>query len=364
MKKKKVIMFVLLLFAIMVTSIHIGFDEAFAMNTECNGEIVSVGVSPIEYVLTKTVPVGIEVDTHSLKESYRRDEIVATEEIDVFLVYSKGEKELVDAQISSVDTTTCGKKTIEIVFGDYKKSIDVEVTYTVEDVEHKTKYAAKDMELYDGPGSEFPVNKTVEKYTELIMTGVADNGWARVTLEDKALFCPVEILDSRNKKYDNIIIGEKGTTQSIVDLANELWNETVPFWVKKKFAESDWNFKISAQGLRYRYGYPMSIAGVTDFGKHVIFLDNRVNPVKNSMLHELGHFVDYSNGWASDSAEFRKIFNKEKYTYVDCTSVGDGHETSSAKEYFASVFQSILIDEENCKKTAPKSYEFICRYFE
>lgn len=170
--------------------------------------------------------------------------------------------------------------------------------------------------------------------------------------------------NTQNKDYNSITISESNNTDYVASLANDIWNTQVPDDIKVKFVNSGWKIVISDQSLKNRFGYGSSIAGVTYFNEHTIYLDNRKVCPSRALIHEIGHYIDYTNNWPSMTKEFADIFESEKRSFIDCTSVGDGHETSSVEEYFASVWQNALVNRERCRQQVPKSYEFVCRYMQ
>ena len=119
---------------------------------------------------------------------------------------------------------------------------------------------------------------------------------------------------------------------------------------------------VSAIPLKIRYNCNVSVAGIADPRLETIFLDNRKSAVRRSMIHELGHFVDCINDYPSTSVEFQLIFESEKNDFIDCTSIGDGHEISSSTEYFASVMCNIILNNQNCQWQIPRTYAFVVGY--
>lgn len=317
---------------------------------------------------------GIKLYTENVKKTYSLNEELDFEGLNVVVVYNTGEEKKLSNEnykIFPADTTTYGSKEVVISYGDYSEKFDIEVCYVVTDIEPTTKYASCSLNLREGASTQFEKLTTISVNTEVTVIGEVDNGWVKVLYKDEEYFCSGKYLSDKKVEvvstqpaspYDNKVTGEPGTSADVINSANANWNSQVPNWLKQKFVESGWTIEISAVPLNQRYGYSISIAGVADYDARKIFIDNRMSPTRRAILHELGHFIDDLYGFPSYSSEFAEIFNAEKYSFVDCTSVGDGHETSSVSEYFASVFQNAIINGANCKNQAPRSYEFVCRY--
>ena len=314
---------------------------------------------------------GICIDVTNLKTDYVRGETIDFSGLKVYLQYSDTtEEELsnVDYTVSTIDTSVCGTYDVFVQYEDFTEGFEVHVTYQVQDVDDKVQYSSTSLNLRSGPGTEFEKVTSVELNDELIVTGEVDNGWVRVLYNDAEYFCSSKYLMDEKKEiksaspYDNFVTGEPGSSQDVINSANAYWNSTVPNWLKQKFVEDGWHITISATPLMNRFGYSMSVAGLTNWDTNVIYIDNRISPIKRAILHELGHYIDECYGFPSQTSEFAEIYNAEKYNFVDCTAVGDGHEQSSTVEYFASVFHNAIINGTNCQAQAPRSYEYVCRY--
>ncbi len=343
-------------------------EESNNVNDEETEEIVEKNAE--EIVVEE---VGIRVDDSRVQKEYRLNEALILNGLQVYMQYSDGTEKEVAVEFleySEIDTSKYGIQTITIKCKEYVYKFDIEVVYTVNEVEPKTKYSSTSLNLRNGPGTNFDKIRAISLNDEVTVIGEVENGWVKVKFKDDEYFCSGKYLMDKKKEvqtqpaspYDNKIYGEPGSSADIVNKANAYWNKNVPNWLKQKFIDSGWKIAISGTSLAARYGYGMSIAGITDYGARMVFIDNREKPIKNAMIHELGHFIDFSYNFPSQSGEFTQIFNEEKYSFVDCTSVGDGHETSNVMEYFAAVFQNAIINGVNCKAQAPRSYEFVCRY--
>lgn len=125
--------------------------------------------------------------------------------------------------------------------------------------------------------------------------------------------------------------------------------------------EQGWDFILTSEDFGGYYGYSQSICGLTVYGERTVYIREDEWSVRRSTLHEVGHAVDYECGWASETPEFRDIFNREKYNFTDCVSIGDGHEISNVNEYFASVYQNMILDYWGTVDEIPDTVDYIER---
>ena len=89
----------------------------------------------------------------------------------------------------------------------------------------------------------------------------------------------------------------------------------------------------------------------TKFRVHFFLAQQRIDQAfAQQVFGEIeGEFVD----------EFVEIFEEEKEFFTDCCSIGDGHEISDKYEYFASVYQNMILDYSDTKSEVPKTVEYI-----
>lgn len=125
--------------------------------------------------------------------------------------------------------------------------------------------------------------------------------------------------------------------------------------------EQGWDFILTSEDFGGYYGYSQSICGLTVYGERTVYIREDEWSIRRSTLHEVGHAVDYECGWASETPEFREIFDREKYNFTDCVSIGDGHEISNVNEYFASVYQNMILDYWGTVDEVPDTVDYIER---
>ncbi len=345
---------------------------------------VKIGIDNVKNIKKEeskkeSIPVaetGIVLHTENMKKQYLRNDELDLSGLIVELLYSNGKAGSLDPSvytIGDVDMSTCGQKEITVTYNEYSESFFIDVIYFVEDKENHTKYASTSLNLRSGPGIEFEKLTTIAQNKEVTVTGVAENGWCRIIYQDKEYYCsgkylmgePINIVvPDPPGPYDDFITGDPGTNTDALERANYIWNEIIPDNIKQLLTDNGWKITVSGTDLSPRFGFDFKISGITLYDEKIIYIDKRKKDVNHALIHEIGHAIDIINDWPSLSDEFSEIFKTEKddFNKCDTESIGDGHHTSSAVEYFASVFHQIFVNEEKCKEFVPRSYEFVSKY--
>ena len=292
---------------------------------------------------------------------------MVTEEVNMETIIEESETE----NIVESETAT------ELIENEPALIVEHKQSYEVEELEHVSKWTTSSLNLRTGPGTKYDAVAAVAFNTELTITGTA-KGWYRVEYKDKEYWVFGEYLSSEKYvapvveqkdevkseyvehvgPYDNIVIGDDGTS-SVVTAANVYWNKNVPENLKKWFVDNGWKIKVSAQSLKTRFCYDVSIAGITVGDEKTIYLDNRKSVIAKSMLHEIGHAVDINLAPnLSYSWDFEELYNKECNNFVDCTGDSD-YAKSNPQEYFASVFVNIILNKNKVISQCPETVDYI-----
>ena len=123
-----------------------------------------------------------------------------------------------------------------------------------------------------------------------------------------------------------------------------------------------WSWEITGMNLAQRYGYSVGIVGITDYSQKTIYITNRSNKIRRATIHEFGHALAAELGDVDETEEFYEIFYDERDNFHDCTNTtGDGHNTVSTDEYFASVYQNMILNYDETYADVPRTVEYIER---
>lgn len=138
---------------------------------------------------------------------------------------------------------------------------------------------------------------------------------------------------------------------------------SIPVQIMEKLESDGWNLYVSEYDLgdTYDNGFKEITAGITNFKDHTIRVRDYDRGIWLSVIHEVGHAVDFEPGigMISNQSEFREIFEIEKETFVSSRSIGDGNEYRNSTEYFAEAFSEYFVNRESLYVCAPLTYDFI-----
>ena len=159
----------------------------------------------------------------------------------------------------------------------------------------------------------------------------------------------------------------------IVETSNEAMANKVraiynllPEAIRNDYEANGWKIKIVPQDVIRDQDLIASyvprilgiLAGLTDTGQEVIFLDEEYGD--EAMSHEMGHYVDMVLLGSDDippsySEEFRNIYEQEKEGFKT------SYPKSSAHEYFAEAFSLYIECAGSMQQDFPRTYEYMDR---
>ena len=154
----------------------------------------------------------------------------------------------------------------------------------------------------------------------------------------------------------NVVQAEGKVSKTRVNNVNAYYLG-IPENVRQYLEDQGWTFICSAQSFGKRYGYTGSILALTVYKDKVIYIDNR-KKAESAIVHEVGHAIDYSYGFTSNSQAFNDIFAVE-HNNVSSFWITHHSNTDTAVEYFAEAFQIYVQQPENLQTYCPQTYEYI-----
>lgn len=115
-----------------------------------------------------------------------------------------------------------------------------------------------------------------------------------------------------------------------------------------------------------------TVSGITDPTYREIYVESYagLNGVDNSnyakvtLVHELGHVFDYSNGMVSTSGEFSGIYSSEVgsfkgTSFFNYNCYGNNGIVSGSMEYFCTAYACYLLSPNELKNSCPNTYNYI-----
>lgn len=140
------------------------------------------------------------------------------------------------------------------------------------------------------------------------------------------------------------------------------WLAFVPNKVIDRFYQDGWTLVLTDE-LTYIDG-KSGYTGLCNYDNRLIGVKSNLYGLSQiTMLHEFGHFVDYTYSnysFLSNNADFQILYNKYKATYVEIAPRAQkGYATSNAKEFFATTFEEYYLYSDKLKEQVPDVYAYI-----
>lgn len=164
-------------------------------------------------------------------------------------------------------------------------------------------------------------------------------------------------------KFDNFKTEGKISTSDKNDLIRGL--NKLPDKLIDRFNLEGWTICLTTtkiEGNYYHGSVKGSIAGLTVYADKIIYISVQASYPTTTVIayHELGHFTDWYNDYASKTEEFIAIYNEEKdnLTKINGSKRQLNHAKSDPQEYYAACFSEIR-QGKDLKKECPHTYEFI-----
>ncbi len=167
---------------------------------------------------------------------------------------------------------------------------------------------------------------------------------------------PIQETEAIN--YDNLIINSANYNRNFVNaLIKQL--SYIPSEILADFDNQGWKICIVSEDEMYeKLGkHEAQIAG--DFTKGYTKIEPKIIYITyhsmtlrdNTIIHEIGHYYDITNGWISSTEEYINIFEKEKDS-LNCKNT----DISMSRELFAETFEYVILEEEEYKDLETYKY--------
>ena len=173
------------------------------------------------------------------------------------------------------------------------------------------------------------------------------------------------VVTTKTTTKENVVsgIGEiKGNVDiHYLNLLNSELNK-LPINVLNKFKSMGWHIYVTDENIAKTVfnGKYKSVQGVTVYSDSIILIEARETAIKESTIHEFGHFIDYTyknmyiKGFISDTNSFKSIYNEEVDLFK--SRITNSSCVRDEQEFFAETLYYIY---KNPSKCTPKAYEYV-----
>lgn len=134
--------------------------------------------------------------------------------------------------------------------------------------------------------------------------------------------------------------------------------EKLPEKLLKTFEEEGWKICITDCDINkvfYDGKYEL-VLGTTNYAKKQIYIADNERAIQEATMHEIGHWLDYRNGFLTNTDAFGEIWDAEASAFIrayQATCVRD------RKELFAEGFYQYMLNSSQLQMKTPALYDFI-----
>lgn len=174
----------------------------------------------------------------------------------------------------------------------------------------------------------------------------------------------------QNTSQEDIVFG-KDNVEHLFVLEGNIKDEVVfyaasfyfsiPEFIRTEFKKDGWQVVLTDKDIsKQYYNGPVKgrLSGLASSREKKLYVHGSRNDIRRSMIHEFGHYWDYTCGIPSTDAKFNDIYLIEKETFYEKWKTDD-HATSNSQEYFAEAFAQLILYPNILKKNCPNTYKYL-----
>lgn len=230
--------------------------------------------------------------------------------------------------------------------------------------ESSLKYSITALNIRDVPNTNGDIVGTFSFGEEVHITAkVEDSTWVQVSFQDKVGYCNGTYLSDTKPQ----LVERDGTINIVGNIPNNLIDNTYLYYykvdasVRNRLQREGWVIYITEENLSVKFDYNVSVLAVTymnlDTNVREIYISNRSKADK-AIVHEIGHAIDYTLGFLSETQEFGIIYQEEVSSFAAWHST-HSNNYNTASEYFAESYQEYVLHPVEMQTYCPKTYEYI-----
>lgn len=224
-----------------------------------------------------------------------------------------------------------------------------------------TVWSTANLNVRTGPSTEYD-RVGMLRPSDAVSVVSEENGWYQISYgEGTAWICAAytqntEPVVQTPAATPGIAENLDGVDSYYINLVNSHLAR-VPENIKTAFVNRGWHVCVTRMNLAATF-FPQynSVQGCTDYNAQRIYVEDRESAC-DSVIHEMGHFLDYQCGMPSLSSEFADIYNEEVNTFK--SRIPNSSCVRDPGEFFAETFFWMYT---NSGKCTPRAMEFVSRY--
>ena len=144
-----------------------------------------------------------------------------------------------------------------------------------------------------------------------------------------------------------------------------LYLNYVPQRILDKMVSQGWKIYLipGVVGTGTYNGEEESYAGITYYDDYKIEIgieDEDYYPIRGVLLHEIGHVLDFIEGFPSQKRVFDSCYKKEKELFKGALDIErEEYASRENREYFAEAIQMYWLQDEYLKYNCPDTYNYL-----
>lgn len=225
----------------------------------------------------------------------------------------------------------------------------------------------------------------LNKNEAIHVIGICDNGWSKVLYNESTAYISsnylspnkVAVASDQNKvseakkpeptKMEETSVKTYPSFVEVIGVSDDYVDKVlsnyyrIPEVARNKFEDFGGVLSITNENLGEKF--------FNDSSKHIVAVTSYKGSSKEcsinigakdatSVLHEMGHFIDYVCGYLSETEEYKEIWGSEIEAFKSFHYTAD-ENTSTANEYFAESFQVYIESPNELQEKCPQSYDYI-----
>ncbi len=173
-----------------------------------------------------------------------------------------------------------------------------------------------------------------------------------------------EIQDGKIVLDNGLTIINKGVDDRYMPLC-VLYLNYVPQRIVDKMVSQGWKIYLipGVVGTGTYNGEEESYAGITYYDDYKIEIgieDEDYYPIRGVLLHEIGHVLDFIEGFPSEKRVFDSCYKKEKELFKGALDIErEEYASRENREYFAEAIQMYWLQDEYLKYNCPDTYNYL-----
>lgn len=249
--------------------------------------------------------------------------------------------------------------------------------YTIKEIPEMNMYATNNVNIRSGPGTNYPIVGTLQRNQEITCIGIVDDKWYQVKYKENEYFITIKYLSP--EKIEKIIISQEETlktdiftnnTYGIFETIGNISSETVskankqlsmvPQSALDSFVNNGWHIYITDEKIAQTMfdGQYSSVQGGTLYLEKIIKIENRDKAIKNSIIHEFGHYVYWTCGYFS-LGKYQQFLNAFNLDVGNASLMNISYGLNSPEEFYAEVFWKYITNTDKAENCFPNITKMI-----